>query len=110
MKENEARQMAELYKSGIAWNDVVLLRGIAMSLHDWYERECGAYGGCIERDEDTGKTYWLDSQTMRRRPIADRETGRLKALSAIMEKYPTVPYEVQKDPRGSALTIGGIRL
>lgn len=35
--------------------DALALRRIAMQLHAWHERECGIDGGCIERDEESGK-------------------------------------------------------
>jgi hypothetical protein len=54
-------------------------------LHRWHELECGDGSGCIERDETTGKAYWLNSYTGRRFPIADRETGARKRLKAILE-------------------------
>jgi hypothetical protein len=55
-----------------------------MTLHRWHELECGDGNGCIERDETTGKAYWLNSYTMRRTPIADRETGARKRLDRIV--------------------------
>jgi len=74
-----------------------------MTLHSWHEMECGIDNGCIERDEITGKPYWLDSNTMRRFPVADKEKGALKRLHALAAKYPElVPY-VQGDPRGASL-------
>lgn len=90
---------------GIGFDDAMKLRRISMCLRSWSERECGTDNGCIERDEVTGKTYWLNSSTMRRYPIADRETGALKRLGKIMQKYPTLASYVQGDPRGAALYI-----
>lgn len=85
--------------------DAEALRRISMTLHRWHELECGIDNGCIERDETTGNTYWLNSHTMRRYAVADRETGALKRLAAIMSRYPTLSAYVQTDPRGAALYI-----
>lgn len=90
---------------GITKDDAIALRRIAMALHSWSERVCGDDYGCIERDEVTSKPYWLDSCTMRRTPIADRETGALNRLKAIMTRYPALSAYVQDDPRGAALYI-----
>jgi hypothetical protein len=90
---------------GIAYDDATALRRIAMTLHRWHELECGIDNGCVERDESTGKTYWFNSVTSRRSPIADRETGALKRLARIMVRYPTLSSYVQGDPRGASLYI-----
>ena len=102
--EANAREAA-LLNNGISIEDAEALRRISMTLHRWHERECGIDGGCIERDELTQKTYWLNSFSGRRSPIADRETGALKRLAAIMARYPTLRAYVQGDPRGAALYI-----
>ena len=85
--------------------DAYALRRIAMTLHRWSELECGTEGGAVERDEQTGKTYWVSAWNSRRYPTPDRETGALKRLDAIMKKYPGLSYYVQGDPRGAALHI-----
>ena len=90
---------------GVDPADAAALRRISMTLHSWFERECGIYGGCIERDEDTGRPYWLNSHTMRRHQIRDMESGAMKRLDAIMSRYPELSYYVQGDPRGCALYI-----
>ena len=58
---NEYEMMCRLSPLGIAPRDACALRRIAMTLHRWHELECGIDSGCVERDEDTGKTYWLNS-------------------------------------------------
>ncbi len=98
-------RLRQLERLGISYNDAESLRRISMTLHRWHELECGVDGGCVERDETTQKTYWLNSHTMRRMPFPDRETGALKRLAAIMAKYPTLRSYVQGDPRGCALYI-----
>lgn len=82
------------------------LRRIAMTLHRWHEKECGDGYGCIERDETTGKAYWLNSMTGRRYAIADRETGAKKRLAKIASGFPALWFYVQGDPRGCALYVG----
>ena len=94
-----------LIAAGISERDAFTIRRIAMTLHRWHELECGDGCGCIERDEVTGKPYWLNSYTMRRSPIADRETGAITRLKALMSAYPALGYYIQGDPRGCALFI-----
>jgi len=97
--------IAPLVRAGISFDDAHALRRIAMTLHRWHELECGSDHGCIERDEETGKTYWLNAYTGRRCPTPDRETGAKKRLAKIMERYPSLSFYIQGDPRGAALYI-----
>ena len=107
-----------LKRAGISERDALAIRRIAMTLSRWHELECGdgnSYGSwAIERDENgDGAPYMVhhhyrhgagkDSVTRTR--IADRETGALKRLTAIMDRYPTLGHYVQGDPRGAALYI-----
>jgi hypothetical protein len=94
-----------LVRAGISNDDAFALRRISMTLHRWHELECGIDGGCVERDEATGKTHWLNSRTMRRSPFPDREKGALKRLTKIMTRYPELRAYIQGDPRGCALYI-----
>ena|SRR6185369_16381454 len=105
MNNKSAECLASLQRAGISWGDAIAIRRIAMTLHRWHELECGTDNGCIERDETTGKTYWLNSMSGRRYPAADRETGALKRLRAIMAKYAPLGFYVQGDPRGASLYI-----
>ena len=98
-------QQNRLMAIGISREDADTLRRISMTLRRWFERQCGIDNGCIERDETTNKPYWLNSCTMGRTPIADRETGARKRLAAVMAKYPALTYYVQGDPRGCSLYI-----
>ena len=104
-----AKERAEvrdrLYRIGIDFHDAGTLRRIAMQLHNWHEKECGTDHGCIERDETTGKAYWLNSTTMKRYPVRDMETGALVRLAKMMENYPHLTPYVQTDPRGASLYI-----
>lgn len=97
--------ISQLTSLGISFPDAEALRRIAMTLHRWHEMECGTDNGCVERDETTGKTYWLNSHNMRRSPIADRETGAQRRLGNILLRYPTLAAYIQGDPRGASLYI-----
>lgn len=98
-------QEATLLGLGISSEDCEALRRISMTLRRWHELECGIDHGCVERDETTGKTYWLNSMTGKRYPFRDRETGAKKRLAKIMAQYPTLTPYIQGDPRGAALYI-----
>jgi hypothetical protein len=97
--------IARLAQTGIAIRDAEKLRRIAMTLHQWSELECGTDNGCVERDETTGKTYWLNAMSGQRYPTPDRETGALKRLAATMARYPALGFYVQGDPRGAPLYV-----
>lgn len=94
-----------LVSLGFTYDECEALRRISMTLHRWHELECGIDNGAVERDEETGKTYWYNSYTSRRTPFPDRETGALKRLNAIMKGRKGLKAYVQGDPRGAALYI-----
>lgn len=97
--------LTRLQQAGITFDDALALRRISMTLHRWHELQCGDEYGCIERDESSGKPYWLNANTGRRSAMPDRERGALKRLAAIMARYPELSSYVQGDPRGAALYI-----
>lgn len=105
--------LSRLEYAGVAPDDALALRRIAMTLHRWHELYCGTSDGHIERDEQTGKpryynarARYVDPKDPRAwRSIPDRETGALKRLAAIMKKYPTLKPYIQTDPRGAPLYI-----
>ena len=105
MNRETHEMLSRLERLGISTDDTFSMRRISMTLHRWHELECGIDGGCIERDEDTGKPFWHASNTGRLYSVADRERGALKRLSAIMKRYPTLSSYIQGDPRGAALYI-----
>jgi hypothetical protein len=109
MTKREALELTHqenrLMALGISREDAEALRRISMTLRRWFELECGMDNGCIERDDETGKAFWLNSYTMRRSPMADRETGARKRLAAIIARYPGLTAYVQGDPRGCSLYI-----
>ena len=98
--------LARMERYGIAYEDRESLRRIAMTLHWWHELECGVENGMVERDETTGKCFWVSARTGKRFPTADRETGALKRLAVIMKRYNRrFKAHVQGDPRGAALYL-----
>jgi hypothetical protein len=113
MNKDTTNMLARLERLGITPDDALALRRISMTLHRWYELECGTGDGCIERDEATGVPYWYNANSRYlgandRRAysrIPDRERGALKRLGAIMARYPGLSYHVQTDPRGCALYL-----
>ena len=102
--ECRARQNVTLQALGFTSDEADKLRRISRTLRRWYERECGDEYGCIERDETTGRPYWLNSRNMRRYPIADRESGAKRRLYKIINGKPLSTY-IQTDPRGASLYI-----
>lgn len=113
-----AHQESVLIQLGFAQQEAAQLRRISMALRRWHELECGVDGGCVERDDETGKTYWRSAHTGKRWPYADRETGARKRLSCILLdrlsrtkdadgtiKGPALSAYIQTDPRGAALYI-----
>jgi hypothetical protein len=107
MNRDILEMINRVQRYGITLDDALALRRISMTLHRWYELECGDDYGCIERDDATGRPYWLNAMTGKRSrfPIADREKGALKRLDKIMSRYPELAAYVQTDPRGTALHI-----
>jgi len=105
MKRDTYEMLDRLQSAGIAYNDALAIRRCAMTLHRWNELECGLDNGCIERDEETGKTYWLNAMTGKRYKTPDRETGAVKRLNAIMARYPGMSAYLQGDCRGAAVYV-----
>jgi hypothetical protein len=118
-KHNIPESVANLERYGISRYDGFALRRIAMTLHRWHELECGNgneyRSWCIERQPDRRGVMrpfmvscWHDRPADRMytsERIADRETGALKRLAAIMGEYPRLAAYVQGDPRGAALYV-----
>ena len=106
-KQEAARQIHQtnaLQSLGFTTDEAARLRRISMMLRRWHEKECGVTGGCIERDEVTGRAMWR-TDTGRLFPAYDMETGALKCLAAIMTRCPRLTTYIQTDPRGAALYI-----
>ena len=118
-QSRRARIDAILSSLGFSPEQAVSLRRISNTLQRWHEMECGTDNGCIERDEVTGKPFMSIERISGKRtqwPIADRETGALKRLKAIVnscnserlakrEALGRIAFYVQTDPRGAALYI-----
>lgn len=106
-----------LDRLGIEYEDACTLRRIAMTLHRWFELECGGgneWGSwAIERDEETDIPYFVHhhyrhgqgTDTVTRRKIADKETGARKRLATLLAQYPTLHAYIQTDPRGASLYL-----
>jgi hypothetical protein len=105
MNKSTIEMLNRVQRYGIILDDALMLRRISMTLHRWFELECGDDHGCIGRDEATERPYWLSAHSGMRTPIADRERGAMRRLDALMGKYPDLAYYVQTDPRGAALWI-----
>lgn len=103
--EQRNHMLNALASLGFTMEESHKLRRISMCLHSWSERECGTDYGCIERDDETGKPFWLNSRTMSRYPIRDMEKGAINRLNNIMKNHPTLQPYIQGDPRGAALYI-----
>ena len=110
--------LARLERAGVGYEDAVKLRRIALTLHRWHELECGTGNGqvsySVERDGDEADSKPFmrvqypsaNGYVDKRYAIADRETGALRRLKAVMQPYRRryVAY-VQSDPRGAALYL-----
>ena len=105
MNKQQYQMIHALEAEGVTYQDAQALRRISMTLHRWHEMECGTEHGCIERDEETGLTYWYNPNIGTRYRTRDMETGALKRLADIMARYPHLTHYVQGDPRGCALYI-----
>ena len=103
-----AAQVATLARMGYSESEADALRRISNTLRSWYERECGTNAGNIERDEKTGKPYFVaeyrtsyGTWNTSRSPVRDLERGALARLAAIARH----PYYLQTDPRGATLYL-----
>lgn len=112
----QLRQQDTLQGLGFTYAEANQLRRISMTLQRWYELECGTDAGYIERDEGTGRPYMVREYRGKQYRVitADRETGAIKRLKAIINArntrqawlvHPTLSYYLQTDPRGAALYI-----
>ena len=107
MKHRKYDCLPILAALGFSRSDAETLRRISMTLHRWHELECGTSSGVIEREENTGAPYlcWYNANDRYYSRVADRETGALKRLKAIMAAHPALQSYVQGDPRGAPLYI-----
>lgn len=112
MNRNTHEMLSNLERAGISPDDARTLRRISMTLHRWYELECGDgndYASwAIERDEKTGKPYLVThphTGESHRAPIPDKEKGALRRLAEIIGRYEGFAAYQQTDPRGCALYI-----
>lgn len=113
----QCQLIAALESLGFNLSESIHLRRISMTLRRWFELECGNDRGAIERDETTGKPYFLSARSGLRSPVADREAGAMRRLARIMKDVnarraanasphaPPLATYIQTDPRGAALYI-----
>lgn len=117
-RERERFESIERAKRcGLSEQDAVAVRRIALTLHRWFELECGDSNNysswVIERDEQSEIPYMVhhhyrhgkgeDSTTRIR--IPDRETGARKRLDRIMSNYPQWRAYIQGDCRGGTIYL-----
>lgn len=58
-RDRRERLLSTLQSLGFTVDQSEELRRISNTLRRWYELECGDGHGCIERDEETNKPYWV---------------------------------------------------
>ncbi len=72
--------------------------------------QCGVDGGKIEKDEETGKCYFVSSQKrindlIVKYSVCDSEKSCMTELNRIMTSHTELSYYIQDDCRGFALYI-----
>jgi len=117
MKYTKAMQRARFYDTmtnlGFSYEETETLRRAEMTLSRWAELECGDGNGYVERDEKTGRPYYVNcnarfvsaNDPRARHAIPDREKGALARVARIMANHPGMVAYHQGDPRGCALYI-----
>lgn len=108
MNRDTIEMLNRVQRRGLSLDDALTVRRISMTLHRWYELECGDGNGYIERDETTGKPYMVHyphSGKSYRVRVADRERGAIRRLDKIMARYPELAYYLQTDPRGASVYL-----
>lgn len=115
MTKRETEQLFRTYQGllamGVCYEASKTLRRASMTLHRWAELECGDGNNyaswSIERDEKTNVPYLVTyphTGKSHRRKVADRETGALKRIRAILAPLGLHFYH-QTDPLGCALYV-----
>ena len=104
--------ITRLQAAGITETDARTLRRAAMTLHGWYEGECGNSNAhasyAIERDETTGIPYraWYPHHgESHRQRIPDRERSAHQTIAKVLTRYPGLSVYYQTDPRGAPVYI-----
>ena len=113
MNRDTIEMLNRVQRRGLSLDDALAVRRISMTLHRWYELECGDGNGYIERNETTGKPYYVNcnlryfaaNDLRARHVIADRERGAIRRLDKIMARYPGLRYYLQTDPRGASVYL-----
>lgn len=131
--EQRQRTYSALISLGFTFDECERMRRISLTLRRWFELECGdgneRADWAIERDEN-GRPFMVTHfhprngapATMTKTPIADRETGAIKRLNAIVRacnerrftaddasildpKCDDLAVYLQTDPRGASIYI-----
>lgn len=113
MNRDTIEMLNRVQRRGLSLDDALAVRRISMTLHRWYELECGDGNGYIERDETTGKPYYVNcnlrylgaNDLRARHVIVDRERGAIRRLDKLMARYPGLRYYLQTDPRGASVYL-----
>jgi hypothetical protein len=126
MTRERFESIVRAQRCGLSYEDAVAVRRIALTLHRWFELECGDSNDyqswCIVRgsksngvftyakDGTLGKPYMETHYHQREAkahyyPVADRETGARKRLDKIMSRYPALRAWIQTDPRGVTIYL-----
>lgn len=99
-------------KCGLIEEDAIALRRIALTLHRWFELECGLGDEAtyyVERGENGEGTPHMKRADHRGikdlGPTPDRETGARKRLAKMMQRYPHLHAYIQTDPRGGTIYL-----
>lgn len=115
-RERNPNNTPALMALGLTHDDAQKLRRLEKRLHRWHELECGVEGPggmtlCVERDDETNKTYfrrmgWVQGRYFdERSPVRDDEPVMRKRMDSILRGYHDLVPFVQTDPRGCALYI-----
>jgi hypothetical protein len=106
MTRSKARRHFDLLNGlqtrfGISSDDACALLRIEKTLHTWAEHEANG----TRYTDDAGRAFGVNPMSGFEWRTANRESGALRRLASIMERYPNATYHHQGDPRGCALYI-----
>jgi hypothetical protein len=106
-REKTYEIMRRLDRAGIdaTFRQSEILRRAELTLQRCAERECGnGSNWYLERDEKTGLTFNVNTETGRRYRCPDLEGGALRRVASTCDEL-GIHYYHQTDPRGAALWV-----
>lgn len=114
--ERIGRLFVQMHNLGFTPSETSTLLKCEWVLHRWAELECGTGDGHIERDEATGKPFFVNDRSRyvdpkdprSRRAIPDREASTYRRIEKLMERHPGLWWYHQTDPRGCAVYVGKV--